>query len=209
MLARMNADILISLLFVAGIVAQEVIRFPHRKRNQRDMRAGAFVDDRSAGAELVMSLVAWACTEILPLFYVFTGWLARFDYARPLWTGMLGLAPLAAGTWLLWRAHRDLGRNWSPTLQVVQEHRLVTSGVYATLRHPIYTAFLLTALAQALMLPNWVAGPAGLVAFALLYSLRIPREEEMMHEHYGAEYEDYMQKVGGLLPRVKWGASKG
>lgn len=38
------------------------------------------------------------------------------------------------------------------------------------------------------MLPNWAAGPAGLVAFALLYFLRIPREEQMLSEHYGAEY---------------------
>jgi protein-S-isoprenylcysteine O-methyltransferase Ste14 len=155
-----------------------------------------------------MSVVAWAGTTIVPLFYVFTNWLGPFDYARPAWIGVLGLVPLAAGTWLLRRAHRDLGRYWSPTLQVVQEHRLVTSGVYATLRHPIYTAFLLTALAQVLMLPNWITGPAGLVAFALVYFVRIPAEERMMHEHYGAEYEDYMQKVGGVLPRIGTGGRR-
>lgn len=199
----MDTDFLISLLFLAGVVVQEVIRFPHRKRNQRDRRAGAFTDDRSAGAELYMSVAAWAGTTILPLFYIFNyDWFTRFEYARPAWIGWLGLVPLAAGTWLLWRAHRDLGRNWSPTLQVVEEHRLVTTGVYAVLRHPIYTAFLLTAIAQVLMLPNWIAGPAGLAAFALVRLLRIPREEQMMVEHYGDEYRDYMAKVGGVLPRI-------
>lgn len=203
MLAAMNANTILGWLFLAGVVVQEVIRFPHRKRNQRDRRAGAFADDRSAGVEAAMMVVAWAGTTILPLFYVFNDWFQPFDYTRPAWIGVLGLVPLAAGTWLLWRAHRDLGRNWSPTLQVVQEHRLVTSGVYGALRHPIYTAFLLTAIAQALMLPNWVAGPAGLVAFALVYFVRIPAEERMMREHYGAEYEAYMQKVGGLVPRAR------
>ena len=192
---------LLRYLFIAGLLAQEIIRFPHRRRNRREQKAGRFVDDRSQGLELVMSMVAWTGMEIIPLFYAFTRWLEWADYPLPAWLGWVGFTLLALATWLLWRAHADLGRNWSPTLQVSREQQVVTSGVYSYLRHPIYASLLLTGVAQALMLPNWVAGWSGLAAFLLVYLVRVPREEAMMVQHFGEEYTAYRARVGGLLPR--------
>jgi len=192
---------LLRYLFIAGLLAQEIIRFPHRRRNRREQKAGRFVDDRSQGLELVMSMVAWTGMEIIPLFYAFTRWLEWADYPLPAWLGWVGFTLLALATWLLWRAHADLGRNWSPTLQVSREQQVVTSGVYGYLRHPIYASLLLTGVAQALMLPNWVAGWSGLAAFLLVYLVRVPREEAMMVQHFGEEYTAYRARVGGLLPR--------
>jgi protein-S-isoprenylcysteine O-methyltransferase Ste14 len=192
---------LLRYLFIAGLLAQEIIRFPHRRRNRREQKAGRFVDDRSQGLELVMSMVAWTGMEIIPLFYAFTRWLEWADYPLPAWLGWVGFILLALATWLLWRAHADLGRNWSPTLQVSREQQVVTSGVYSYLRHPIYASLLLTGVAQALMLPNWVAGWSGLAAFLLVYLVRVPREEAMMVQHFGEEYTAYRARVGGLLPR--------
>lgn len=192
---------LLRYLFIAGLLAQEIIRFPHRRRNRREQKAGRFVDDRSQRLELVMSMVAWTGMEIIPLFYAFTRWLEWADYPLPAWLGWVGFTLLALATWLLWRAHADLGRNWSPTLQVSREQQVVTSGVYSYLRHPIYASLLLTGVAQALMLPNWVAGWSGLAAFLLVYLVRVPREEAMMVQHFGEEYTAYRARVGGLLPR--------
>jgi protein-S-isoprenylcysteine O-methyltransferase Ste14 len=102
----------------------------------------------------------------------------------------------------LWRAHADLGRNWTPTLQITESHRLVTGGVYRYLRHPIYAAIWLTGLAQVLMLANWIAGPACLVLFLPVYLVRVPREERMMLDHFGDEYRAYMGRTGGVIPRL-------
>ena len=195
-------DRLFRYLFVAGLLVQEIIRFPHRKRNQRARRAGHFVDDRSGGIEVALSVVAWAGMEIVPLFYAFTTWLDWADYTLPAWLGWLGVAVLVLATWLLWRAHADLGRHWSPTLQIAPEQHVVTTGIYAHLRHPIYTSLLLTGIAQAMMLPNWIAGWTGIAAFLMVYFVRIPREEAMMMEHFGEAYARYRVRVGGLLPRV-------
>lgn len=190
-------------LFIAGLLAQEVIRFPHRMKNKQDTRQKRFVEDRSAGVELAMSLLAWTGITVLPLFFAFTTWLGFADYALPAWCGWLGAGLLAVSTWLLWRAHHDLGKSWSPTLQVQHEQRLVTEGIYHTLRHPIYASMWLYALAQVLMLGNWVAGPAGLVAVLLVQLVRIPREEQMMIEHFGEEYRRYMETTGGVFPRLR------
>jgi protein-S-isoprenylcysteine O-methyltransferase Ste14 len=78
----------------------------------------------------------------------------------------------------------------------------VTSGVYRHVRHPMYSAFWLWAIAQALLLPNWIAGPAGLVGFGTLFFLRIGREEQLMIEAFGDEYRDYMRRTSRVLPGI-------
>lgn len=103
---------------------------------------------------------------------------------------------------MLWRSHADLGRNWTPTLSLRDEHTLVTDGVYKHIRHPMYAAHYLWAIANVLMLPNWLAGYAFLVASVLQVVTRIKAEEEMMIEQFGEQYESYMNKTGRLIPRI-------
>jgi protein-S-isoprenylcysteine O-methyltransferase Ste14 len=78
----------------------------------------------------------------------------------------------------------------------------VTNGVYRRARHPMYTAIFLFAIAQGMLLPNWLAGWAGLATFALLYLSRVGNEEGMMREAFGTDYETYMQRTGRLCPRI-------
>ncbi|MBI3965362.1 MAG: isoprenylcysteine carboxylmethyltransferase family protein [Chloroflexi bacterium] len=109
---------------------------------------------------------------------------------------------LTASIFLFWRTHRDLGANWSPTLEIGAQHTLVTRGVYGRIRHPMYASQALLALAQALLLPNWVAGLAGPLAFLARYLIRVPREERMMLDHFGDAYRAYSAHTGRILPRL-------
>ena len=104
--------------------------------------------------------------------------------------------------WLFHRSHADLGTNWSITLEVREGHRLVTGGVYRRIRHPMYTALFLYCLGLALAVPNWIAGPSYLVAFGLLFALRLGPEERMMRETFGREYDDYAARTQRLVPGV-------
>jgi protein-S-isoprenylcysteine O-methyltransferase Ste14 len=176
-----------------GIV---MIRAPHGSRSGKVK----VVEDRRGLLETGVLVLAWLVT-ILPLVWLGARFLAFADYPlRPL-PYALGLVFLAAGLWLFYRSHADLGTNWSITLQVRENHRLVTSGVYARVRHPMYTALFLLALAQLLAVPNWIAGPAYLFGFGLLYVLRVNAEERMMLDRFGTEYEDYMRRSGRLFPK--------
>ena len=58
------------------------------------------------------------------------------------------------------------------------------------------------ALAQVLMLPNWVAGPAGLVGFGALFFGRVRREERMMIDAFGEEYRSYMRRTARVVPWI-------
>jgi protein-S-isoprenylcysteine O-methyltransferase Ste14 len=64
----------------------------------------------------------------------------------------------------------------------------------------MYLAFLLWGLAQTLLLPNWIAGPAGLIGSATLFLLRVWREEGLMVEQFGDQYRAYMQRTARLVP---------
>jgi protein-S-isoprenylcysteine O-methyltransferase Ste14 len=104
--------------------------------------------------------------------------------------------------WLFYRSHSDLGPNWSVTLEVRQGHQLVTHGVYQFIRHPMYASIWLFCLAQGLLLENWFAGWYPFFAFGLMYFLRTPREEQLMLETFGEDYQQYMLRTGSIWPRL-------
>jgi protein-S-isoprenylcysteine O-methyltransferase Ste14 len=139
---------------------------------------------------------------ILPLIYTFTPWLDFADYHLPLWAGWIGVAILALGVWLLYRSHADLAQNWSPRLEILESHTLVTDGVFRYIRHPMYAAHLLWGIAQVFLLQNWIAGFSMLVTFLPEYLYRPRVEERMMIEHFGDEYRQYMERTGRYLPKL-------
>ena len=139
---------------------------------------------------------------VWPLVYVFTPLFSFADYSIPRWVGVTGIVVLVLGNWVFWRSHKDLGGNWSPTLGIRQAHRLVTQGLYRRIRHPMYLSLWLLVIAQAMILPNYVAGFAGLLPFGVLYFQRVAREENMMMEEFGSEYEGYSRKTGRLIPKL-------
>jgi protein-S-isoprenylcysteine O-methyltransferase Ste14 len=67
----------------------------------------------------------------------------------------------------------------------------------------MYLAIALYSIGQALVIPNWVAGPSNLIAFAILLALRLRAEERMMVEEFGDEYAAaYSARTKCLIPGV-------
>jgi protein-S-isoprenylcysteine O-methyltransferase Ste14 len=184
--------------FLVEFVALMGLRFWYGRR----MRAQRVVVRRLDILERVLLLSTLVGMTILPVIYLATPWLAFADYTPARWQGWLGAAAAVAAVFLFWRSHADLGTNWSPTLEIRAEHKIVSHGVYRTLRHPMYAAIWLWAASQFLLLPNWVAGLAGVASFGPMYFLRVPREEQMLVERFGADYRDYMARTGRVLPRL-------
>jgi len=138
----------------------------------------------------------------LPAVYILTPWLSFADYVLPLWAGWAGTVIYAGAFVLLWRAHADLALAFSPITEITAGQQLVTDGVYRFIRHPIYAAHFLWALAQPLLLWNWIAGFSMLLTFLPLYLVRVPKEEAMMEEAFGDAYRSYMQQTGRIVPRL-------
>jgi len=178
-------------------LANFAIRAPYiRARRRQTIRSNA-----KSVADTLLFLAVSIGGFGIPLIYVFSPLLSFADHALPLWCGALGGALLLIGNWVFWRAHKDLGANWSPTLEIRQSHALITHGIYRRIRHPMYLSIWLLVIAQAMILPNYVAGFSGLLPFAALYFVRVRREERMMAEEFGSAYEAYCQRAGRSFPK--------
>jgi protein-S-isoprenylcysteine O-methyltransferase Ste14 len=187
---------LAKIAFVVLAVGWYVIRFPYARRSRRTPVARSARGTR----ETVLLLISLTGLGLVPLLYVATGFPRFADYPFRPGQALLGVLVGVAALAMFHLTHRALGRNWSVSLEVRERHKLVTDGVYRHVRHPMYTAFWLWAVAQALLLPNWVAGFAGLVGFGTLYFLRVAHEERLMVEAFGEDYRAYMARTARLVP---------
>jgi protein-S-isoprenylcysteine O-methyltransferase Ste14 len=181
-----------------GVAGWYAIRYPHERRSRRTPKAL-----RSGGArDLTLLIISFTGMFIVPMIFVLTGQPAFADYPFQPVLAWLGVCVFGLAWWLFYRTHKDLGRNWSVTLDIRVEHALVTTGVYSRLRHPMYSAFWLWAVAQALLLPNWIAGPAGIVGFGTLFFCRVGREERLMEESFGDQYRQYVARTYRIIPGI-------
>jgi protein-S-isoprenylcysteine O-methyltransferase Ste14 len=184
-------------IFLAGFVIGSVIRKVYTAG-----RGGLKTEKQySSLLDIILVFIAGA-GMIIPLLYLLTPWLDFANYKLPVWSGWVGTTAFAGAIFMLWRTHADLGLNWAVRLRITRQHSLITTGVYRHIRHPMYTAHLLWAIAQGFLLSNWLAGWAFLVLSIPLYVIRIPKEEQMMLEHFGEEYRQYMGRTGRLIPRM-------
>jgi protein-S-isoprenylcysteine O-methyltransferase Ste14 len=181
-----------------GCVAWFVIRYPHARRARKTRVVGG---DRGL-REMALLAISFTGLGVVPFVFVVTGAPAVATYAFQPLLAVLGALVFAVALWLFYRTHHDLGRAWSVTLEIRDAHTLVTRGVYARVRHPMYSAFFLWAVAQALLLPNFIAGFAGLIGFGVLFAGRVGREEEMMLKTFGDDYRAYMARTRRIVPGV-------
>ena len=189
---------LAKIIWLAFGVGWSLLRLTPNRRARRTAVRHSGRDWR----EFVLLAVSLTGLGIVPCIYVATHILRFADYPFVPVASYLGIAVDIAALWLFYRTHHDLGHNWSVSLDLRERHTLVTTGIYATVRHPMYTGFWLMAVAQALLLPNWIAGPAGLIGFGILFFGRVRREEEMMIAAFGDEYRAYMRRTARVVPWV-------
>jgi protein-S-isoprenylcysteine O-methyltransferase Ste14 len=186
------------LVWLAFAICWGVIRYRYGRRAKRN-RQIAEQDRIYEIALLTLTFIGYAG---VPIIYLATPWLSFADYAFHLAFFCAGILTGAASLWLFWRSHADLGRNFSVKLVIREQHSLVTTGVYRLIRHPMYASALLWTLAQAFLLPNSIAGLAGLFGFCILYFGRVQREESLMLTTYGDAYREYMMHTRRLVPYI-------
>jgi protein-S-isoprenylcysteine O-methyltransferase Ste14 len=110
-----------------------------------------------------------------------------------------GLALQTASLLLALWARRHLGRNWSARITTAQNHQLIRSGPYRTIRHPIYTAMFGMAIGTAIV-SSKLHALVGLVLVAIAYARKIPMEEKRLNQTFGPAYAAYRRDTGALIP---------
>ena len=187
------------IVFWGAIVAEMAIRAPISQKQRKEAKS----ESRISGQETIMLSLLFLAMFLLPLIYSATTWLDFANYSLPVWAGWLGVILILLALLVFWRSHADLGLNWSPSLEIRTEHKLITNGIFGTIRHPMYASQWIWVIAQPLLIQNWIAGFLNLFVFAAFYLLRVRAEEKMMLDTFGDEYREYMNKTGAVLPKWK------
>ena len=113
----------------------------------------------------------------------------------------LGVLLLVAGCGFAIWARFILGRNWSGSVTVKENHTLITAGPYAWVRHPIYSGILLAVTGTALVIGKFAVLLAVAVSLLALW-LKLRTEEQFMMETFGDRYAAYKLRVKALIPHV-------
>jgi protein-S-isoprenylcysteine O-methyltransferase Ste14 len=111
------------------------------------------------------------------------------------WAGVLFCL---AGLLLMLLSLISFGRSFRVGIDTDQPDRLVTTGIFAFTRNPIYVAFGLVLLGQFLVFSNWIL-LVYVVAGIALFHRQVLREEKYLLQHYGQEYSDYCHRVRRYL----------
>lgn len=115
---------------------------------------------------------------------------------------MLGLVVLGLG--FTWAARLHLGPLWSGTSSPTEDHRIVDTGPYGIVRHPVYAGLLLAAIATAVQ-SGRIEAIAGALVLVAAISLRAKLEERFLRRHLGDEqYASYRRRVPMLVPFAKF-----
>ena len=135
---------------------------------------------------------------LLLLFLPIPGLLWRYLPAGPRPVAV-GLAVQVASALLHVWARRHLGRNWSSAVMIKDEHRLVRSGPYRVVRHPIYSAILGMSVGTAIV-SGRLHALLGVATIAFAYWRKIRLEERLLGETFGADYDAYKRQSWALIP---------
>jgi protein-S-isoprenylcysteine O-methyltransferase Ste14 len=94
-----------------------------------------------------------------------------------------------------------LGRRFSGLVAIQEGHTLVTTGIYSRVRNPSYLGLLINMLGWSLTFRSGVGIIICILTFAVLI-VRMNSEEQLLHEHFGAEYDAYRARTARLIPWV-------
>ena len=155
---------------------------------------------RQSGAEriryLIPILIAW--------YLLFRGWRLPYPFnvriipqtdAVLVISSILAVGGLAICLW----ARAILGRNWSGTVTLKENHELIVRGPYRVVRHPIYTGLLAMLVATALQ-QRHLAGILGFLLAFISFWIKSTAEEELMLQQFPDQYPSYRSRVKRILP---------
>jgi protein-S-isoprenylcysteine O-methyltransferase Ste14 len=190
-------EIIYKTILAILIIAFFVIRAPSVRKTAKTEKS----EEKKPTRERVMVFLNFVGMVGVPFIYVLTTWLDIFSFAVPEVIRIFGIIFNISGLIFLAWIHRALGQHWSMMLKLGDKHKLVTTGPYARIRHPMYTFFYILVISTALISANLFVGIFGIAAWTLLYIVRIGDEEAMLLEKFGEEYQEYMKRTGRLLPK--------
>jgi len=172
-------------------------------RRKADKDTGEKISRKADGTAMMTvirlgGLVLW----LSPLVYLINPqWMAWSKLGLPEWARWIGIGIGFLCTISVYWLFSSIGSGITPTSATRTEHKLVTSGPYRWVRHPLYTVGSSMFIAFGMMADNWFIAVLGILAFIAM-AARTPKEEANLIEKFGDEYREYMNRTGRFLPKI-------
>jgi len=205
----MEEPILLRIIFFSLWALLAIIRGYYYRKNPEEKEKTPLRErlDNLARAEGIKAFILTAI--LIPLFvaaiilYILAPpWMVWARMPIPPILQWFGVAiALGSNALFIW-VHRTLDRQWSLSLRIKNEHKLITSGPYQYVRHPMYTALGIYTLGMILISADILL--LIFLAISLGYNIhRVDREELMLIEEFGDAYRNYMKNTGRFLPHLR------
>ena len=148
--------------------------------------------DRGSGALIIFTVLV-SIIIALSLGYAGVGPLPDYVFYP-------GIVLMLTGVLVRQWAIAVLGRFFSLTVRVAEDHLVVMKGPYRLVRHPSYTGVLITFIGLALAVQSWGALLVLLTVFGVSYGYRMRVEERVLQSELGPDYAEYMKRTKQLIP---------
>lgn len=118
---------------------------------------------------------------------------------------VIGFILVIGGNITLLLAYRKLGIYWSyPIDGITKRKKLIKTGIYGKIRHPIYLSFNIFCIGFIMILLDWILLILYIIGAIGLYFQAID-EERILIKYFGQEYETYMNKTGRFFVKIRKG----
>ena len=139
-----------------------------------------------------------------PLLNIFFSYFDKFKFEFPEYIKIISVIILLADVFIFYLSHKELADNWSPFLEIKEKQKLIKTGIYQYIRHPMYLSMWIFVLFQGFVLSNIFIEIFGIITWSNLYFIRISNEEKMMIDTFGNEYIKYIENTGRIFPKLKF-----
>jgi protein-S-isoprenylcysteine O-methyltransferase Ste14 len=161
-------------------------------------------EDMGTGFKIITAIITAIGAAGLVLYLLSPPWWTWTSIPLGEWIQWLGIVITLVPIFFLIWVHRHLDKQWSIALELREDHKLITTGPYRYVRHPMYLGVFTYTI--GLMMISLDVLVILFFAFTIWVNYRrIPREEQMLIQEFGDEYLEYIKRSGRLLPHFRRG----
>ena len=157
-----------------------------------------FVDKSKRKASLITHLLVVTPFVVVPGLFYLERWGGTYESTGA--TRIAGAALVGLGMIGYTLSHFYLRRNWSLSASIKEGHKLISSGPYKLVRHPMYSSMTVIVLGSGLLTANYLILLFTPVIF-IIYYIRARKEETLLREEF-PEYNEYSRKTKMLIPGI-------
>lgn len=197
----MDAEVILRIIFFELVILLSAVQLILRGYTGRTMKKPEVIDkteNKSDMAVIIAFMPLWAISVMIyPFGFDWFNW----SIETPSWFRWFGIFLMTISFPLSVQVFLTLGENFSPKLEVFENHQIVSHGPYKFVRHPMYAVFILCAIGSSMASANLFVTISSIGASTALI-LRIRHEEAMLLKRFGQSYGDYQKRTGAILPKL-------